>query len=68
MWQKIVDWIAMPLTIIGALNWGFIGATTLFGNYWNPVTEILGTGTLTNIIYLLVGLSAVWLIKKAVWK
>ena len=47
--------LAMILCIIGGLNWGLIG---LF-NY-NVVTAIFGSGMLTNIIYDLIGLSAVY--------
>lgn len=70
MWKKILDWVSMVLVSVGALNWGFIGVTGLFGSYFNLVTEIAGTGVVANIIYTLVGFSAIWLIIKAFkgWK
>ena len=49
--MNAVDWIARILVIIGALNWGLaIWGINLVGNF----------GTLTTIIYALVGLSGVW--------
>lgn len=55
--KSAIDWIAMILVIIGAINWGLVG---LFG--FNLVESILGTGMLTNIVYDLVGLSGLWTI------
>ncbi|MCX6720352.1 MAG: DUF378 domain-containing protein [Candidatus Staskawiczbacteria bacterium] len=53
-----IDWVALVLTIIGGLNWGLVG---LF-NY-NLVDGIFGVASvISNIIYILVGLSAIWLI------
>ncbi len=50
---KVVGIIA----IIGALNWGLIGLLGV-----NFVENLLGNGTLTKIIYDLVGLSGLALI------
>jgi hypothetical protein len=44
----------MILVVVGALNWGLIGA---FG--FNAVAAVFGKGTLANIIYVLVGVAAV---------
>jgi uncharacterized membrane protein YuzA (DUF378 family) len=53
-----IDWIAMILTIIGAINWGLVG---LFR--FNLVHAIFGgVPALESIIYILVGLSGLWLI------
>lgn len=41
------------LLIVGGLNWAMIA---LFDT--NVVTEIFGTGTVTDVIYLLVGVAA----------
>ena len=50
--------IALWLVIIGALNWGLVGA---FG--FNLVAAIFGDmSILARIVYILVGLSAIWLI------
>lgn len=44
---------SLILTLIGALNWGFVG----FFDF-NLVSFLFGMGILTRIIYMLVGLSA----------
>lgn len=52
------DWVALVLLIIGGLNWGLVG---LFN--FNLVESIFGAASLvTRIIYILVGLSALYLI------
>jgi len=56
-----IDWIAYVLTIIGGLNWGLVGAFD-----FNLVATIFGEQTiLSRIIYILVGLSAIYLIYMA---
>ena len=50
--MKAIHMIAFILLVIGGLNWLLVA----FG--WNLVTAIFGMGTLTNVIYILVGLSA----------
>lgn len=53
-----IDWIAYVLTIIGGLNWGLVGAFD-----FNLVAAIFGEQSpLSRIIYVLVGLSAIYLI------
>jgi uncharacterized membrane protein YuzA (DUF378 family) len=52
-----LDWIALILVIVGGLNWGLIG---IIG--FNLVDSIFGMGLIANIVYVLVGLSALWLI------
>ncbi len=53
-----IDWIAYVLTIIGGLNWGLIGAFN-----FDLVAAIFGEmSTLSRIIYILVGISAIYLI------
>jgi uncharacterized membrane protein YuzA (DUF378 family) len=53
--MTLLDKIATSLVLIGAFNWGLIG---LLG--FNLVTAIFSTGTVTAVIYILVGLSAVY--------
>ena len=56
--MKTLDWIAAVLVIIGGLNWGLVG---LF-NY-NLVESIFVTlPTIENIVYILVGLAALYMI------
>jgi len=53
--MKALKMVAIWLLIIGGLNWGL----TALG--WNVVDMIFGTGsTLSMIIYLLVGLAAIY--------
>ncbi len=53
-----VDLIALILVIVGGLNWGLVG---LF-NY-NLVDAIFGVGsTLSRIVYIIVGLAALYMI------
>ncbi len=53
-----LDWIAIILVIIGGLNWALVG---LFS--WDLVAAIFGDmSVLTRIVYVLVGLSALYLI------
>ncbi len=51
---KWVHYVSMILVVVGALNWGLIGA---FG--FNAVAAIFGKGTIANVIYVLVGVAAV---------
>ena len=46
--------VALMLMIIAALNWAVVA---LFDT--NVITEIFGTGTVTDVVYVLFGLSAV---------
>lgn len=56
-----VDWVAWVLTVIGGLNWGLVGAFK-----FNLVDSIFGEDSaLSRIIYVLVGLAAVYLIVTA---
>ena len=54
-----IDKLALTLSIVGALNWGSIG---LFG--FDAVAFLFGgqTGTVSRVIYTLVGLAGIWCI------
>lgn len=53
--MKTLNIVTLLLVIVGGLNWGLVSL-----NY-NLVAAIFGADTaLTNIVYALVGLSAVW--------
>lgn len=57
--------IAKILVIVGGLNWGLVGASTLFanGSNWNLVKLLLGSWpTVEAIVYLVVGICAVVMI------
>ena len=57
--MKIVDRIALILTIIGGVNWGLIGIFK-----FDLVAWLFGgqDAVLSRIIYTLVGLAAIWCI------
>lgn len=51
--------LALFLMIVGALNWGILALTDT-----NVVAEIFGTGTLTDVIYVLVGVAGLMLVPR----
>jgi len=52
----IVDWIALVLMIVGAINWGLVGAFN-----FNLVAAILGEQTIpARVVYVLVGLAGLY--------
>ena len=67
MKRSATDWIAYVLVVIGAINWGLVGITSFSGvSYsWDIVALIFGGFPwLAAIIYLLVGLSGLWVLVK----
>ena len=57
--MKVIDYIALVLVIIGAINWGLIG---LFN--FDLVAMIFGTmSVISRIIYTLVGIAGLWSIR-----
>lgn len=53
---SVIDWVAIVLVLVGALNWGLVG---IFN--FDLVAAILGDMTmLSRVVYALVGLSAVY--------
>jgi len=58
---NVIDWIALVLAIIGGLNWGLVGAFK-----FDLVATIFGDmSALSRIVYVLVGLAAIYLIYTA---
>lgn len=55
--MKVISLIAMILVLIGGLNWGLVGLFDL-----NLVATLFGTTIFAQIVYILVGVSALWLI------
>ncbi len=54
--MKLLNTVAFVLLVIGGINWGLIGLLDL-----NIVARLLGAGTTAaNIVYILVGLSALY--------
>ena len=64
MEKSVLDWVALALVIIGGLNWGLVGLLSL-----DLVQFILGgIPILATLVYVLVGLAAVYMIYFAVKK
>jgi len=53
-----MDWLALVLVVVGALNWGLVGAFN-----FNLVSAIFGEMSMVaRVVYVLVGLSAVYVL------
>ena len=57
--RGLTNYVLIPLTFIGALNWGLVG---IFG--FDLVAFLFGPATLaSNIVYAIIGIAAlIWLI------
>lgn len=55
--------LALALLVVGGLNWGLVGLLN-----FNLVTTLLGEGMLANLVYILVGLSAVYVAATSLMK
>lgn len=53
--MKYVNWVSRVLVLVGALNWGLVGAFD-----FNLVETLLGDGALTSVVYILVGVAALY--------
>ena len=61
--MKSLHGVAFILVIIGGLNWGLVALGSYLGGNWNVVNLILGSWSgVENLVYLLVGISAVVLL------
>jgi hypothetical protein len=58
--MKAVTVIALVLVIVGALNWGLVGAFK-----FNLVQALFGDSILAALVYILVGLSGIVLTIRA---
>jgi hypothetical protein len=56
---KRMEPIWLALVVVGALNWLLVG---LFE--WNFVAEIFGTGTVTDVIYVIVGFAGLMMLPR----
>ena len=50
--MKRLEPVWLGLILVGALNWGIVG---LFDT--NVVAELFGTGTATDVVYVIVGIA-----------
>ena len=55
--MNVIDWVAYLLVVVGALNWGLVGALD-----FNLVTTLFGASIITKVVYILVGLSGLWML------
>ncbi|MBW3019715.1 DUF378 domain-containing protein [Candidatus Woesearchaeota archaeon] len=56
--KSVLDWIALVLVIVGAVNWGLVGAFDL-----DLVALLVGRwAVVATIVYILVGLSGLYTI------
>ncbi|HIH52500.1 MAG TPA: DUF378 domain-containing protein [Nanoarchaeota archaeon] len=53
--KNVLDMVAMVLVLIGGLNWGLVGAFN-----FNLVETIFGAGVVSMVVYILVGISAIY--------
>jgi uncharacterized membrane protein YuzA (DUF378 family) len=53
--------LALLIVFLGALNWGVLGIT---GGETNVLSEIFGTGTLIDVVYVIVGVAGLILIPR----
>lgn len=56
MKSKFLNWLAVLLSVIGAINWGLMGILEK-----DLIMGILGLGWgISRIIYIIVGVAGVW--------
>ena len=61
--MKALEMIGYWLVVIGGINWGLVGLGAFAGSNWNVVNMLLGSMPQVEwIVYILVGLSAVWML------
>ncbi|OPL19581.1 MAG: hypothetical protein AVO35_09700 [Candidatus Aegiribacteria sp. MLS_C] len=54
--KKFMNWLAILLSVIGAINWGIFG---ILGK--DLISGILALGwDLSRVIYIIVGIAGVW--------
>lgn len=57
MKKGVLDWIVLILVIVGGLNWGLVGLLNL-----DLVTLLFGATIIARVVYVLVGLAALYAI------
>tara|TARA_Y100000310_G_C20597826_1_gene771419 strand:- start:73 stop:276 length:204 start_codon:yes stop_codon:yes gene_type:complete len=54
------EWLAYVLVVVGAISWGLVGLVD-----WNLIDAIFGTVEwLIQLVYVLIGLSGLWILYK----
>jgi uncharacterized membrane protein YuzA (DUF378 family) len=54
---KRLEPVALLIVVLGALNWGMVG---LFDT--NVISDVFGSGTLTDLVYTVVGVCGIVLV------
>ena len=61
--MKALHMVAYILLWVGGINWGLVGVGNFLNQDWNVVSLALGfLPALESIVYVLVGLSAIYLL------
>lgn len=58
---KKLEPLALFAMIVGALNWGILGVT---GGDTNVLSEIFGSGTFTDVVYAVIGVSGLYFVPR----
>lgn len=53
--------LALLVMVLGALNWGMVGLFDM-----NVISDVFGSGTLTDIVYVVVGISGLLYVPRLV--
>jgi uncharacterized membrane protein YuzA (DUF378 family) len=53
--------LALVIVFVGALNWGILGIT---GGSTNVLSEIFGTGTLIDVVYVVIGVAGLTVVPR----
>lgn len=56
---KRLEPVALLIVVLGALNWGMVG---LFDT--NVISDVFGSGTLTDVVYAVVGVGGLLYVPK----
>jgi uncharacterized membrane protein YuzA (DUF378 family) len=59
--MKRFEPLALVIMFVGALNWGILGITD---GETNVLSEIFGTGTLLDVVYVVVGVAGLMLLPR----
>jgi len=67
--KSFLGMVAGVLTIVGALNWGLIGIGVFLNRDLNVVRMVVGSVPAAEaVVYILVGLGAVWVLIESLRK
>lgn len=58
--RNAVDWVAWVLVVVGAVNWGLVGAAD-----FNLVETLFGDSVLATVVYVLVGVAGLYMVYDA---